>query len=260
MGARLCDLSRDGLREAFMKKTISALAIGGLAWLVGACSVFEDDGNPPEPYRIPESMSEHTDPYEPDREARQGGMLSQSSANASSRAAAATSAAPAAAALAPDAQDAYLQGRVETIYDLNPRLASQDLDVRVVGGTVYLSGTVDSDIERDLAVDLARSVDDVDGVESTLAVRTPPPVVDEPAVVDDRSMSERMDDANVTAAVRQALVDDPRTRNAAIEVTTFRGQVTLRGLVTGNETGVAAGNIAAGVPGVRGVSNGLAVR
>lgn len=239
-----------------MRKTISAAAIGGLALLIGACSVFEDDGASPEPYRIPDNMSEHTDPYEPDREARQGGMLSQSSANAASRAAAA----PAAPALAPDNKDAYLQGRIETIYDLNPRLASQDLTARVAGGIVYLSGTVESDIERDLAVDLARSVDDVQGVQSTLAVRTAPPVVNEPAVVDDRTMSERMEDANVTAAVRQALVDDSRTRGSAIEVAVFRGQVTLGGFVGSSDIGTVAGGIAAGIPGVTGVTNGLTVR
>jgi osmotically-inducible protein OsmY len=239
-----------------MKNTMSAAAIGGLALLISACSALKDDGTPLPPYRIPNNMSEHTNPYEPDREAREGGMLSQSTANSASRAATAPSAAP----LAADAKDAYLQGRIETIYDLNPRLASQDLTARVVGGTVYLSGTVDSDIERDLAVDLARSVDDVQGVQSTLAVKTPPPVVDEPAVVDDRSMSERMDDANVTAAVRQALVDDPRTRVSGIEVATFRGQVTLAGLVDSSDVGKAAEAIAAGVPGVTGVTNGLTVR
>ncbi len=258
-----------------MRKTISVVAIGGLAWLAGGCSVFQDDGEVPEPYRIPDNMAQHTDPYEPDREAREPGMLSSSRANAAAQpastapaattttaapAATVTAAAPAAPALTADAQDAYLQGRIETVYDLNPRLASQDLSVRVLGGTVYLSGTVDSDIERDLAVDLARSVDDVQGVQSTLAVRTPPPAVDQPAMVDDRSMSERMEDANVTAAVRQALVDDPRTRGAVIDVTTMRGEVTLQGLVGRADISTAAGNIAAGIPGVTGVTNGLAVR
>jgi osmotically-inducible protein OsmY len=256
-----------------MKTTRFALAIGGLALVGSGCSVFESDGNSEEPVWIPQTMAEHTDPYKPAREAGEPGMLSQSRADsagqsASAAATAATTATvpvaagapPGTAALTGDAKDAYLQGRIETIYDLNARLASQDLTARVVGGTVYLSGTVDSDIERDLAVDLARSVEDVNGVQSTLAVRTPPPAVDEPAMADDRSMSERMEDANVTAAVRQALVDDARTRTAAIEVATFRGQVTLRGLVASGETSEAAGSIAAAIPGVQAVTNGLAVR
>jgi osmotically-inducible protein OsmY len=257
-----------------MNKKLTAVAITGLAWTVGGCAVFESDADSEESGWIPQTMAEHTDPYEPARESGEPGMLSQSRANAATQGAgtspaAATTATTATAAtaqaaptpaLSADARDAYLQGRVETIYDLNPRLASQDLDVRVVGGTVYLSGTVDTDIERDLAVDLARSVDDIQGVESTLAVRTPPPVMDEPPVVDDRTMSERMEDANVTAAVRQALVDDARTRGAAIDVITMRGQVTLRGLVPSGATSVAAGEVAAGIPGVRGVTNGLSVR
>ena len=254
-----------------MNKKLTAVAITGLAWTVGGCAVFESDADSEEPAWIPQTMAEHTDPYEPARESGEPGMLSQSRANAATQGAGtspaaattgttATATVQAAPALSADSRDAYLQGRVETIYDLNPRLASQDLDVRVVGGTDYLSGTVDTDIERDLAVDLARSVDDIQGVESTLAVRTPPPVMDEPPVVDDRTMSERMEDANVTAAVRQALVDDARTRGAAIDVTTMRGQVTLRGLVPSGATSVAAGEVAAGIPGVRGVTNGLSVR
>ena len=254
-----------------MNKMLTAVAITGLAWTVGGCAAFESDADSEEPAWIPQTMAEHTDPYKPARESGEPGMLSQSRANAATQGAGtspaavttgttATATVQAAPALSADARDAYLQGRVETIYDLNPRLASQDLDVRVVGGTVYLSGTVDTDIERDLAVDLARSVDDIQGVESTLAVRTPPPVMDEPPVVDDRTMSERMEDANVTAAVRQALVDDARTRGAAIDVITMRGQVTLRGLVPSGATSVAAGEVAAGIPGVRGVTNGLSVR
>ncbi len=238
-----------------MRRTIGATVFVLLMSQSVGCSnsLAEDKA---EPQWIPNDMSMHTDPYDVAREVEED--TAAKSPRAAARDAAGT--AGVAPAFTPDEKDAYLQGRVETIYDLNQRLSTQDLEARVVGGEVYLSGTVDTDIERDLAVDLARSVDGVKGVHSTLAIRNAPPTTGAPAIVDDRSMNERMNDANMTASVRQALVDDVRTRGSAIDVESFRGTISLKGLVASEEISLAAGEIAASVPGVGAVTNGIAVR
>ncbi len=239
-----------------MRRTIGAAVFVSLLCLSMGCSSSRAEDKKDEPHWIPNDMSMHTDPYDVAREVEED--TAAKSPRAAARDAAGT--APVAPAFSSDEKDAYLQGRVETIYDLNQRLSTQDLQARVVGGEVYLSGTVDSDIERDLAVDLARSVDGVKGVRSMLAIRNQPPATGAPAIVDDRTMNERMNDANITASVRQALVDDVRTRGSAIEVASFRGQVSLQGLVASEEVSLAAGAIAASIPGVGGVTNGIAVR
>jgi osmotically-inducible protein OsmY len=47
-----------------------------------------------------------------------------------------------------------------------------DIDVDVENGVVTLTGDVDSDAERDLAVEIAKNASDVKDVESNLCVVT----------------------------------------------------------------------------------------
>lgn len=67
-------------------------------------------------------------------------------------------------------KDAWLTGKVETIFLLNRHLNGFKIDTDIENGIVVLTGTVESDIDRDLAETLAESVDGVVDVRNMLEV------------------------------------------------------------------------------------------
>lgn len=75
-----------------------------------------------------------------------------------------------------------------------------------------------------------------------------------------RAPGEPVDDSAITAHVRSALVDDPRTKARQIEVQTRRGTVQLNGFVDSTDSRVRAAELARNVRGVRRVDNNLLVR
>jgi osmotically-inducible protein OsmY len=65
---------------------------------------------------------------------------------------------------------------------------------------------------------------------------------------------------NLRERVQKALTDDPRTREAAIEILNENGVITLSGIVPHNKTSEAAETIVRDVDGVVSVVNGIQIR
>lgn len=74
------------------------------------------------------------------------------------------------------------------------------------------------------------------------------------------STGEYVDDAAITAKVKAAFVKDKLVEAGDVSVETFKGVVQLSGFVDTAEQKARAGQIAAGVNGVRDVSNHIAVK
>src|SRR5262245_8051257 len=55
-----------------------------------------------------------------------------------------------------DLKDASITGKIETLYTFTRQLNPFDIDTRVEGGVVRLSGTVETEVERELAAELAK--------------------------------------------------------------------------------------------------------
>ncbi|MBU2977185.1 BON domain-containing protein [Alteromonas sp. C1M14] len=66
--------------------------------------------------------------------------------------------------------DAKIATVIKTRLLMDTDISGFDIDVDVENGMVTLSGTVDSDAERDLAVEIAKNADDVKDVEDSLTV------------------------------------------------------------------------------------------
>jgi len=71
--------------------------------------------------------------------------------------------------------------------------------------------------------------------------------------------SAYVDDATVTARVKTALIKTPGVKASEIDVHTYRGVVTLDGLVDDRQMLVRAAQIARDTPGVKSVDNTLQV-
>jgi hyperosmotically inducible periplasmic protein len=71
---------------------------------------------------------------------------------------------------------------------------------------------------------------------------------------------EYVDDAGVTASVKNEIFQDPKLKIFQIHVETFKNQVQLSGFVDSQREAARAGQIARSVKGVQGVNNNLVIR
>lgn len=158
-------------------------------------------------------------------------------------------------------KDAWLTGKVETVFLLNGHLNNFAIDTNVEDGVVHLSGTVESDIDRDLAVQLAKGVDGVVEVREELVVDAEmEPVEHDPvADEDDRSFGTFVDDATTTAAVKSKLVGNGNIKGLQIDVDTRGDIVTLSGSVETDEQKSLAEELARNTGDVSDVRNNLVV-
>lgn len=164
-----------------------------------------------------------------------------------------------------DLKDAWLAGKIETVYALNRQLNSFDVDVHVDTGVVYLTGSVESQIERDLAGDLARSVEGVSEVRNELKVASAAALsgarhTEREALARERSELRRwVEDASITAVVKTKLLANQNTRALDVKVETRNRMVTLSGQVSSAEERQLAELLARNAENVAEVRNELRV-
>ena len=74
------------------------------------------------------------------------------------------------------------------------------------------------------------------------------------------STGEYIDDAAITAKVKNQLLQDKNVSGLQVTVETYQGRVQLSGFVSSQDEKIKAEKLARGVPGVRSVSNDLIVK
>ncbi len=74
------------------------------------------------------------------------------------------------------------------------------------------------------------------------------------------STGQYVDDAAITSKVKAALLDDSGLKSFDIGVETYKDVLQLSGFVNTNQVKARAGDVAAGVAGVRSVENNLVVK
>lgn len=158
-------------------------------------------------------------------------------------------------------KDAWLDGRIETAFALNRHLNPFAIDTEVDNGVAYLSGTVESDIDRDLAGEIALNIDGVTKVENKLQVKekgTMEKVADS-AKQKTNSLMKAIDDATITASVKTRLMANGNTKGLSINVDTEDDVVTLSGKVRSSEERDLAEALAKNTDSVVRVNNKLTV-
>jgi osmotically-inducible protein OsmY len=157
------------------------------------------------------------------------------------------------------AKDAWLTGRIESMYLLNENLSPFQISTNVENGTVYLTGTVDSDIDKDLAGALATNLEGVMNVENQLTIDASENPAADSSDNARRDFGTWVDDATTTAAVKARLVGNGNTKGLQIDVDTSQDIVTLSGSVKTDEEKALAEEIARLVKDVEEVHNNLVV-
>lgn len=75
-----------------------------------------------------------------------------------------------------------------------------------------------------------------------------------------KQVKASVEDAAVTAKVKEELIKDTEMKGININVETYQGQVVLSGYVANGEQLLRAVHLASGVPGVQSVKNALVIR
>lgn len=154
-------------------------------------------------------------------------------------------------------KDAYLKGKIVGALAFNPHVNAFDIDVKVNKGVASLGGTVDTEIERDLAVEIARGIKDVKDVRSDITVKAGTRSARAESMR--RSLGQKFDDAGTTASVKTKLLANQSTGGLVINVTTTNGVVVLSGSVKSDAEKDLAERIAGNTSGVLDVRNELVV-
>jgi osmotically-inducible protein OsmY len=143
-----------------------------------------------------------------------------------------------AAPLTPFRPDEELYEEVRQAIEGYPRLRIDlnGIEIHAIDGVVWLKGYVSSELNRRLVQDQLTNIRGLAELHNEL-----------------------MTDPDVAAAISSALATDPRTAGEHIGVYPTLGEVHLRGMVRSEAARVAAGQIAASVPGVKSVQNDLRV-
>jgi len=125
------------------------------------------------------------------------------------------------------------------------RVKPNEIGVQVKGGVVTLTGWVDSYMKKWAAEEAAHRVKGVKAVANDVEVRLP-------------GDSQRTD-ADIAAAVVQALESDASMRLEKLDVTVAKGWVTLQGEVEWQYQKEDAERVVRRITGVKGVTNLIAV-
>jgi len=153
--------------------------------------------------------------------------------------------------------DARREGAIWSALAMNRHLNPFAFSVEVNDGEAILSGTVDDDIKRDLAEEVALGVDGIDRVTNNIVVEPAYESADESA---QRTLWDSTVDATTTAAVKSRLLWNRNVSGMDIGVSTEDGVVTLTGEVASTEEKDLAGELAENSQGVERVNNELEVR
>lgn len=158
-------------------------------------------------------------------------------------------------------RDAWLHGKLETALLFNEHLNSFAIDSDVRAGTAYLQGTVESDIDRDLAEEIAKSIKGVNKVENELDVDQAKARAarDDDASMERQGFKQDVLNATLTARIKSRLLVNNNTGGLSIDVDSRDGMVTLSGTVDSEQEKELATRIAANTEGTKTVNDQLTV-
>ncbi len=131
---------------------------------------------------------------------------------------------------------AWITTKIQAKYFTEPDVNGRDLDVSTVNGVVTLSGRVETEQQKALALSIARSTDGVTRVEDRVAVE-PTGVATGGTVPADaaRPAMPVVDDARIARTIQSRYFMDDMVKGRRVQVDSRQGVVTLRGEV-GSET------------------------
>ena len=157
-------------------------------------------------------------------------------------------------------KDGWIEGKLETALILNEHLNPFKIDISVDKDIATLEGQVNSEIEKELAENIALGIEGIDAVKNELTVNQSSGEKLNPDDSKGRSLSQYVDDVSTTAAIKTELLASKNIEGLNINVDTLNDKVTLSGKVKTQEQKALAQAIAAKHDDVKDVINNLQVK
>lgn len=152
--------------------------------------------------------------------------------------------------------EARLTASAKTALSLNRHLKNTRLDVSVEKGMVILSGAVRTEIQKELAGEVALSIKGVTKVQNNLVISKGIMISQ---IERERTLGERLDDLTIEASVKTALMLNENVSARKIGVSSDRGRVLLTGKIASPAEAELARKIADDIEGVVAVEFKLAL-
>jgi len=145
--------------------------------------------------------------------------------------------------------DSVITAKVKAalVADKDSRGAETSVETRK--GEVILSGFVDSQVQADREVHVAKTVEGVQSVDNKLMVKN-----------GTSTAGGVLDDSVITVKVKSALLGDSQTKGYEIAVATNKGVVQLSGFVDSADDQARATAVARSVEGVQNVVNDTSIK
>ena len=156
-----------------------------------------------------------------------------------------------------DLTEARQEGSIWTAITLNRHLNPFTIDVDVENGVATLTGDVESDVDRDLAEQVAKDIEGIQRVDNQLQVN--PDAERKERTEGNPSLSTSFSNATTTATIKSKLLWNSNTEGLDIDVTTNNGVVTLSGTAQSDAAKDLAGMLAKDTDGVHRVDNEIRV-
>jgi len=155
-----------------------------------------------------------------------------------------------------EANDAWLDGKLETALMLNGELNNFEIDTQVNKGMVTLTGDVNNETEKDLAGQIAKNIEGIKDVDNELVVK---PEYKSDVETTASSFTRSWHDMTITAGLNMEYAANDDLKATEINVDTDAGVVTLHGKVKSEAAEDLAVEMAKGYDNVISVKNDLTV-
>ena len=148
--------------------------------------------------------------------------------------------------------DAWIALKLHTQLLVRSNVSYADTKIVVNDGVVTLTGTADSQAQKELTGVYAKEIDWVKSVKNDIVVNEKPKMGE--------TMGEKIDDASITSQVKYALLTHKSTSALKTKITTTDGVVVITGVAANDAEKSLVGKLAKSVRGVKSVDNNMTVK
>lgn len=148
--------------------------------------------------------------------------------------------------------DAWLGIKVKSALVFHRNVRATKTDVNVTDGVAILSGEASSQAQKELTTEYAQDVEGIKDVKNQMTIAKAPAKADE-------TLSEKIDDASITAQVKSSLLSHRSTSALKTKVATQDGIVTLTGIAKNDAEKSLVTKLVSDITGVLSVENKMTI-
>jgi len=148
--------------------------------------------------------------------------------------------------------DTWISMKVKTALLFHRNVSATGTTVYTRDGVVTLEGVADSEAAKELTTQYAKDVDNVKEVRNNMTIA-------QAAAAPDGTISDKIDDASITAEVKSSLLSHRSTSALRTSVSTTDGVVTVGGIAKNDAEKTLVTMLATDVKGVTSVINNMTV-